>query len=41
MAEGHHQALDDLLTEAGKRLETWRDSVAGEDGARSRGRCGG
>jgi len=33
LAEGHHQALDDLLTEAGKRLETWRHSVAGEDGA--------
>jgi hemerythrin-like domain-containing protein len=33
LAEGHHQALDDLLTEAGKRLETWRDSVAGEDSA--------
>jgi hemerythrin-like domain-containing protein len=33
LAEGHHRAIDDLLTEVGKRLDAWRDGAAGVDGA--------
>jgi hemerythrin-like domain-containing protein len=33
LAEGHHQAIDDLLTEVGMRLETWRDDASRADSA--------
>jgi hypothetical protein len=33
LAEGHHQAIDDLLSEVGKRLEAWRDGASTADGA--------
>jgi hemerythrin-like domain-containing protein len=33
LAEGHHQAIDDLLDEVGKRLEVWRDGASSADTA--------
>lgn len=33
LAEGHHEAIDDLLTAAEKRLEAWRDGASAADGA--------
>jgi hemerythrin-like domain-containing protein len=33
LAEGHHQALEDLLNQAAKQVETWCGNPAEEDGA--------
>jgi hemerythrin-like domain-containing protein len=33
LAQEHHQAIDDLLTEVGMRLETWRDDASQAEGA--------
>jgi hypothetical protein len=33
LAEGHHQAIDELLSEVGKRAEAWRDGATATDGA--------
>jgi hemerythrin-like domain-containing protein len=33
LAEGHHRAIDELLSEVGKRLEAWRDGPTATDGA--------
>jgi hemerythrin-like domain-containing protein len=32
LVEGHHLAIEDLLSETGERLRTWADGVAGDDG---------
>lgn len=33
LAEGHHQIIDELLSEVGKRLEAWRAGGTATDGA--------
>lgn len=33
LAEGHHQAIDDLLAEVGKRAEAWREDPTADSGS--------